>query len=42
MYYSQSIPTTYVIDGNGNLALIQAGMADYFTPEFKKYLQKLK
>lgn len=42
MYYSQSIPTTFVIDANGGLALTQTGMADYNTPEFKEFLRKLK
>lgn len=42
MYYSQSIPTTFIIDAKGELALTQTGMADYNTPEFKEFLQKLK
>lgn len=42
MYYSQSIPTTYVINAKGELALTHTGMADYHTDEFKEFLQKLK
>ena len=42
MYQSQSIPTTYVINAKGELALTQTGMADYHTPEFKEFLQGLK
>lgn len=41
MYYSQSIPTTFVIDAEGGLALTHMGMADYDTEEFKKYLKKM-
>lgn len=41
MYYSQSIPTTFVIDAKGGLALTHIGMADYNTPEFKAFLQDL-
>ena len=42
MYQSSAIPTTYVIDANGNLALTHKGMADYSDPEFKKFLKGLK
>lgn len=42
MYYSQSIPTTFVIDAKGDLALTHIGMADYNTPEFKAFLRGLK
>ncbi|WP_432411304.1 TlpA family protein disulfide reductase [Rasiella sp. SM2506] len=42
MYQSSSIPTTYIIDANGNLALTHMGMADYSDPEFKKFLSDLK
>ena len=42
MYYSQSIPTTYVINAKGELALTHTGMADYNTPEFKEFLETLK
>ncbi len=39
MYYSQSIPTTFIINAKGELALTHTGMADYNTPEFKKFLR---
>lgn len=42
MYYSRSIPTTYIIDARSGLALTQTGMADYDTEEFKAFLRKLK
>ncbi|PVW17177.1 TlpA family protein disulfide reductase [Marixanthomonas spongiae] len=42
MYQSPAIPTTYVIDAKGNLALTHKGMADYNDPEFKKFLNSLK
>ena len=42
MYYSQSIPTTYVIGAGGELALTHEGMANYNTGEFKEFLQSLK
>ena len=42
MYYSQSIPTTFIIDAKGGLAFTHMGMADYNTPEFKEFLQTLK
>ncbi|WP_339706468.1 TlpA disulfide reductase family protein [Algoriphagus aquimarinus] len=42
MYESSAIPTTYVIDAAGNLALTHKGMADYSNPEFKKFLNSLK
>lgn len=42
MYESSAIPTTYVIDAAGNLALTHKGMADYGDPEFKKFLNSLK
>lgn len=42
MYQSSAIPTTYVIDAKGNLALTHKGMADYSDPEFKKFLNSLK
>lgn len=42
MYESSAIPTTYVIDAAGNLALTHKGMADYSDPEFKKFLNSLK
>ena len=42
MYESSAIPTTYVIDAAGNLALTHKGMADYNSDEFKKFLISLK
>ncbi|SRX55177.1 TlpA disulfide reductase family protein [Aequorivita sp. CIP111184] len=42
MYESSAIPTTYVIDADGNLALTHKGMADYNSDEFKKFLNSLK
>lgn len=42
MYHSQSIPTTYIINAKGELALTHTGMADYHTQEFKEFLQTLK
>lgn len=42
MYYSQSIPTTFLINANGELALTHTGMADYDTAEFQEYLKSLK
>ena len=42
MYRSSAIPTTFVIDANGNLALTHKGMADYDTEEFKNFLKSLK
>ena len=42
MYESSAIPTTYVIDAAGNLALTHKGMADYNSEEFKTFLNSLK
>ncbi|PVW12818.1 thioredoxin [Marixanthomonas spongiae] len=42
MFQSSALPTTYVIDAKGNLALTHKGMADYSDPEFKKFLESLK
>lgn len=42
MYSSRSIPTTYVIDANGNLALTHLGMGDFDTKEFRQFLQELQ
>ncbi|WP_029034708.1 TlpA family protein disulfide reductase [Salinimicrobium terrae] len=41
-YSTNSIPTTYVIDANGNLALTHLGMGDFNTKEFKKFLRDLQ
>lgn len=42
MYQSSAIPTTFIIDADGNLAMTHEGMADYGDPEFKKFLNGLK
>lgn len=42
MYRSSAIPTTYIIDANGNLALTHKGMADYSDQKFKDFLKSLK
>ncbi|PZD77121.1 TlpA disulfide reductase family protein [Mesonia sp. K7] len=42
MYDSNALPTTYIIDAKGNLALTHQGMADYSDPEFKNFLNSLK
>ncbi len=42
MYSTRSIPTTYVIDADGNLALTHLGMGDFDTKDFKKFLNELQ
>jgi hypothetical protein len=42
LYYSQSIPTTYVIDAKGDLVLTHSGMGDFDTADFRAYLKTLK
>jgi thiol-disulfide isomerase/thioredoxin len=42
MFQSSSLPTTYVIDTNGNLALTHKGMADYYNEDFIEFLNELK
>ncbi|GBF21623.1 MULTISPECIES: TlpA family protein disulfide reductase [Arenibacter] len=42
MFQSSALPTTYVIDADGNLALTHKGMADYETKDFKGFLRSLK
>ena len=42
MYSTRSIPTTYVIDADGNLALTHLGMGDFDTKDFKQFLKKLQ
>ena len=42
MFYSQSIPTTFIINAKGELVLTHTGMADYDTAEFKDFLRSLK
>ncbi len=38
MYRTQSIPTTYVINAEGNLVLTHIGMGDYDTNKFRQFL----
>lgn len=38
---SSSLPTTYIIDKDGNLAFTHKGMANYNSSEFKKFLKSL-
>ena len=42
MFQSSALPTTYIIDAEGNLALTHKGMADYSDPEFREFLNSLK
>ncbi|TXD49720.1 TlpA family protein disulfide reductase [Polaribacter sp. IC073] len=42
MLKSSALPTTYIIDVDGNIALKHEGMADYNTAEFKNFLKSLK
>lgn len=42
MYISSTIPTTYIIDAQGNLLLTHSGMADYNSAKFKKFLRSLQ
>lgn len=42
LYQSSAIPTTYIIDDEGYLAMTHKGMADYSDPEFKKFLHRLQ
>lgn len=42
MYDSSTIPTTYIVDAQGNLVLTHSGMADYNSAKFKKFLRSLK
>ena len=41
MYYTQTIPTTFVIDANGELVFTHTGMANYNTSEFRGFLSTL-
>ncbi|MBI3481728.1 MAG: TlpA family protein disulfide reductase [Bacteroidetes bacterium] len=36
-----SIPTTFVIDQEGYIALKEVGMRNYNTPKFKKFIEQL-
>jgi|SRR5690625_3761987 len=42
MYHSSSIPTTFVIGADGQLAMTHKGMADYSTKKFKSFLRDLQ
>lgn len=42
MLQSSALPTTYIIDTEGNIVLTHKGMADYNTAEFKNFLKSLK
>jgi len=41
MYNTRSIPTTYIIDAEGNLAFKHTGTADYNRQDFKDFLKTL-
>jgi thiol-disulfide isomerase/thioredoxin len=41
IFESTALPTTYVIDAKGNIALTHKGMADYSNTEFKDFLRSL-
>lgn len=42
MYASRAIPTTYVIDAQGNLVLTHKGMGDFDTKEFREFLASIQ
>ena len=42
MYNTGAIPTTFVIDPEGNLVLTHQGMGDFDTAEFREFLRKLQ
>ena len=42
MYQSSTVPTTYVIDAQGQLVLTHKGMSNYNTSKFKKFLKNLQ
>lgn len=42
MYITQSIPTTFVINAEGELVLTHIGMGDFDTAEFRDYLRDQK
>lgn len=42
MYASRAIPTTYVIDAEGNLVLTHKGMGDFDTKEFREFLERIQ
>lgn len=41
-FKSSSIPTTYVLDKNGEIAFSHLGMGNYNTRQFKKFINDLK
>lgn len=41
VFYTQSIPTTFIISPQGEIMHKQEGMAEYDTPEVRDFLQKL-
>lgn len=42
LYYTQSIPTTFIINASGELVLVHSGMGDFNSDEFKEYLITLQ
>lgn len=42
MYASRAIPTTYVIDAQGNLVLTHKGMGDFDTKEFREFIASIQ
>ena len=42
MLQSSALPTTYIIDSDGNIVLTHEGMANYNTDEFRVFLENLK
>ena len=40
-FYTQSIPTTFIISPEGKIVHKQLGMAEYDTPEVRKFLQEM-
>ena len=42
MYNTGNLPSTFIIDGSGRIALVHQGMADYDTQAFRSYLKSLK
>jgi thiol-disulfide isomerase/thioredoxin len=41
VFYTQSIPTTFIISPEGKIVHKQLGMAEYDTPEVRKFLQDM-
>jgi peroxiredoxin len=40
-FYSNAIPTTFIISPEGKIVARQEGMAEYDTPEVREYLQSM-